>query len=100
VKATAPLHVASPGPNSLKVIDPVGLDPPASTAVSEMLPPTLTGADAVVESAGVPGPAAETTTDSPVSLHAVATAALPPSPEYEATNRYVPTALVANGPEA
>jgi hypothetical protein len=100
VAAAVPLHVASPGPNSLKVIDPVGLDPPASTAVSEMLPPTLTGADAVVEIVGVPPPAAVTTTDSPAELHADVAPEFPASPEYAATNRYVPAAAVVNGPDA
>ena len=53
VNAAVPVQVGLLGPNTVKVIVPVGLAPPARTALSEMVPPTVTGADAVVTMVGV-----------------------------------------------
>jgi hypothetical protein len=78
VKTGAPAHVASLGPYRRTVIVPVGLTAPASVAVSVTVPPTGTAGDANVEMVGVAWP---TTTDSPASLQAPATAALLASPE-------------------
>jgi hypothetical protein len=46
-------QVASFGPYRRKVIDPVGLKPPARVAVSWIWPPTRTLADALVEIVGL-----------------------------------------------
>ena len=77
VKIDRPVQVASFGPYRLKVIEPVGLTPPASVAESEIAPPMVTGAEAWVTTAG---PAWLTTTDSLASLQAPETAALLTSP--------------------
>ena len=66
------------------MIVPLGFRPPASVAVSVTVPPATTPGDAWVVSVGTT-PA--TTTDSPGSLQAPATAALFASPEYEAIHR-------------
>ena len=92
-----PEHATSPGPNRSNVTDPDGENPPDTLAVSETWPPTTTGADACVTTTTVD--AGETTTDSAGSEHPVATGALFASPEYDATNEYVPAALVVNGPD-
>ena len=47
------VQFASFGPNSRKVIVPVGLNPPASVAVSETEPPIVMFADASVEIVGL-----------------------------------------------
>ncbi len=71
-------HDASFGPKSVKVTVPVGLEPPASVAVSEIAPaPNVTPADACVE---IVGEALPTATDSFGSLHEPLTAALFASP--------------------
>jgi hypothetical protein len=46
VKIGSPEQSALSGPNSSKVIVPVGSKPPDSVAVSEMSPPTVTVAEA------------------------------------------------------
>jgi hypothetical protein len=71
VKIGAPVHVALSGPNSVKVMVPVGLTPPASVAVSVIVPPCVTSDDAWVVIVGV---AAVTTDVSLGSLHGVTTA--------------------------
>jgi len=50
VNAGGPEHAASSGPNRSKVTVPVGKNPPPSTAVSPIVPPTGTGGDAMVTS--------------------------------------------------
>ncbi len=76
VNAGAVTHVASLGPNMVNVIVPVG-DTPDRVALSEMMPPAATGADAAVV---IAGDAFETTTLSAGSAQAPDTAALLPSP--------------------
>ena len=48
VKIAAAAHVASAGPYSRKVSEPVGLKPPARVAVSEIYPPMTTLSEALV----------------------------------------------------
>jgi hypothetical protein len=87
VKAGLVAQVPSLGPKRLKVIEPVGLPPPASTAVSDTVPPTATEAEAVVEIVGVTMPAV-TITDSLLSKHAeMGTRLLLASPLYIACQR-------------
>ena len=95
VNTGVPEQVALSGPNRVKVIMPVGLNPPASVAVSLIVPPSATEPDASVV---IVGTALVTTTDSPGSLQAPVTKVLPPS-LYEAMYRYVPASVVVNGAE-
>jgi hypothetical protein len=75
---TGVAQALSRGPYRLKVMVPVGLTPRLRVALSWMVPPTVTGAEAEVVSLG----AAElTVTDSPWALHAAAAGALLTSPE-------------------
>ena len=53
VKIGVPVQVGLAGPNRVKVMVPVGATPPDRVALSEMVPPTCTGAEAVVTMAGV-----------------------------------------------
>jgi hypothetical protein len=55
VKMALSLQVALSGPNSSKVIVPVGVAPLLSVAVSQMLPPTETVPEACVVIVGLPG---------------------------------------------
>ncbi len=55
VDRTAPLQVASSGPKREKVMVPVGLSAPASTAVALICPSTTVAGDAVVRSVGPAG---------------------------------------------
>ena len=73
----APLHDPLFGPNSVKVIVPVGDTPPARVAVSEILPPTLIPAEACVLMVGL---TLLTVTDSFASLQAPFTPLLLLSP--------------------
>ena len=59
-------QAASFGPYKLNVIEPVGLYPPASVAVSEMEPEIATVGEATVEMVGL---ALLTVSVSPESLH-------------------------------
>ena len=52
VNATGFEQVPSFGPYTLNRIDPVGLDPPDSVAVSEIVPPNATDDDAAVDNDG------------------------------------------------
>ena len=52
VRMGAPAHVALSGPNRVKVIPPAGLKAPARKAVSLIVPPAGTDADAWVVSSG------------------------------------------------
>ncbi len=74
----APAQFGSAGPYRLNVTLPVGDEPPDTVAVSLMLPPTVTAAEATVE---IPGVSLVTVSFSPVSLLAPATAAFLASPE-------------------
>ena len=76
-KTKPPVQVASSGPNRSNVIVPPGLKPPASVAVSEIEPPRVTGADALVTIVGL---ALLTTTSSLAAPQGLMTALLPPSP--------------------
>jgi hypothetical protein len=78
VNAGAPEHAGSPGPKTAKVTVPVGPNPPETIAVSDTAPPTKTGPDACVTTAG---DARDTTTDSPGASHCPITEALAVSPE-------------------
>jgi hypothetical protein len=73
VKSGAPVQEASLGPKTLKVMLPAGLNPPAKVAVSAIVPPTVTAADAAVVNVGV---TAVTVTDSPLAPQAVSGMAL------------------------
>jgi hypothetical protein len=53
VKIGTAEQVESVGPNRSKVMDPVGLDPPATVALSETAPPAGTEAEAVDVTVGV-----------------------------------------------
>src|SRR6266542_6985117 len=96
VKAGAFAQPASFGPYSLNVIEPPGLEPPKSVAVSCTWPPSMIPAEALVVRLGL---AFETTTDSPASLQAVETELLFASPEYEVVQRYVPACVAVQLPE-
>ena len=77
VDAAVPEHVASFGPKRLKVMVPVGLNPPESVAVSWIEPPRVMAADAVVDRVGVAG---VTTTDSLAAPQALVAELLLASP--------------------
>jgi hypothetical protein len=77
VKIAEPLHVASSGPYSLKVIVPVGDWPPDRVAWSVIDAPIVTEAVALVE---IDGEALLTVLDSPVSPHEPAIGELLASP--------------------
>jgi hypothetical protein len=97
VNTGAPAHVSLLGPNSVKVMVPVGVTPPLSVAVSEIAPPNATLGDAVVLIAGVAWAIVDVSFG---ALHAPVTAALLASPLYAAIHRYVPAAVGVNGPDA
>ena len=79
-------QVSSFGPNSMNVIDPVGLTPPDRVALSLIAPPMSM--------------ALLTVSFSPVSPHVPATATFALSPLYEAIQWYVPGApgVILTGP--
>ena len=62
-------HDGSPGPNTVNVIVPDGVDPPESAPESEICPPATTLGDAAVTSDG-DASGATTVTDSPLAPHA------------------------------
>jgi hypothetical protein len=83
-----PEQVPSSGPNSWKVIFPLGAVPLSRNATSLTVPPTSTDPDAALRRSGRSRP---TTTVSAGSPHAVGPAgSLSESPEYSTTQRYVP----------
>jgi hypothetical protein len=91
------VHVGLFGPNTVKVIVPVGLKPPDSTALSLTVPPAaVPDAEAVVT---INGAADANVTASPGAPQAEEAAALFASPEYETSKLYWPAPAVGNGPE-
>ena len=87
VKIGGPEQVELSGPKRLKVMVPVGSEPPARTAVSEMAPPAAANGVARVV---IVGPALATVEVSPGSLQVAVVALLAASPPYAATQLYAP----------
>jgi hypothetical protein len=84
VNAAVGAQLASSGPNTAKVMVPLGLKPPVRVAVALMVLPRVVASEALTEMAVA---ALVTTTLSLRAPQPLATPSLFPSPEYEAVQR-------------